>query len=145
MVRLLAGVPAFALVISLGTAAPTQDKKDEKKAALTGTWVRESNGLDLKLDFSAKDNTFKLSAFGGENGVIVTCKYAVEKDVVKAEITGVEEKGSFPAKPPKGLAFSFKWTVKKDVATLDDLKGEGLEDAKPVLEGDFTPAKKKKD
>jgi hypothetical protein len=49
----------------------------------------------------------------------------------------VEEKGNFPPKPKKGLKLSFKWTVKGDTAKLSDLEGEGLENAKPVLEGEY--------
>jgi hypothetical protein len=137
MPRLFAGACALALVVASGSAAPA-DEKD--KPALTGTWTREANGLDLKFVF-AKDGTFKVSAFGGDNGVIVTCKYTVEKDVVTATITKVEEKGNFAAKPPEGLEFSFKWKVKGDTAALDDLKGKELEDAKPILEGDYQKKK----
>src|SRR3954451_23151735 len=79
MLRLLAVVPVLALVAAPGPAAA--DDKD--KPALSGTWTREANGLDLKFEF-AKD-TFKVSAFAGENGVVATCKYTVEKDgTVKA-------------------------------------------------------------
>jgi hypothetical protein len=141
MLRLLAGGCALALVLASGSA-PAQDKKDAKADALSGIWLREANGLDLKFDFSAKD-TFKISAFGGENGVIVTCKYTVKDGAVKAEVTGIEEKGEFPAKPAKGQQFSFTWKVKGDTATLDDFKGDGLEEAKPVVEGDYARKKEK--
>ena len=135
MSRLFAGACALALVV----AAASAQEKD--KPALAGTWTREANGLDLKFQF-AKDGTFKLSAFGGENGVIVTCKYTVEKDgTVKASISKVEEKGNFASKPPQGLEFSFKWKVKGDTATLDDLKGKDLDDAKPILEGEYQKKK----
>lgn len=133
--RLFAGGCALALVVASAAA--------QEKAALTGTWTREANGLDLKFAF-AKDGTFKLSAFGGDNGVIVTCKYTVEKDgTVKATISKVEEKGNFPARPQEGLEFSFKWKVKGDTATLDDLKGKDLDDAKAIVEGEY--ARKKGD
>ena len=137
MSRLYAGACALALVV----AAASAQEKD--KPVLTGTWTREANGLDLKFEF-AKGDTFKVSAFGGDNGVIVTCKYTVEKDgTVKASISKVEEKGNFASKPPQGLEFSFKWKVKGNTAALDDLKGKELEDAKPILEGDYQ--KKKSD
>ena len=74
--------------------------------------------------------------------MIVTCKYTVEKDgTVKASISKVEEKGNFASKPPQGLEFSFKWKVKGDTATLDDLKGKDLDEAKPILEGDYQKKK----
>lgn len=135
MFRLLAGVVAVALV---GAAAA-----DDKKGP-SGTWTREANGLDVTFEF-AKD-VLKITAAQGENGIIVTTKFAVENGVVKAKVTNVEEKGTFPSKPPKDLELSFKWTVKKDGgATLDDLKGDGLDEAKGVLEGDFKAKKPKKD
>ncbi len=129
-------VAAFAL-----STAAAEDKKDDKgKPALTGIWVRESNGLDLKVEFTGKD-ALKMSAFAEENGAIVTCKYTVKDGVVKAKVTKVEVKGDFKSAPKEGLEFSFKWKVKGDTATLDDFEAEGLEAAKPVLEGEY--AKKK--
>jgi hypothetical protein len=134
MYRVLAGVCALALAVTSGAGSRADDKKD---SGPSGTWVREANGLDLKFEFTGKD-TLKITVTGGDNAVIVTSKYTVEKDGrVKAKITDVEEKGKFPAKPPKGLEYSFTWKVKGDTATLDNLKGEGLDDAKPVLEGDY--------
>jgi hypothetical protein len=137
MQRLFAFVPAVALVLVAGPAAA--DDKD--KPALSGTWTREANGLDLKFEF-AKEMTFKVSASAGDNGVVVTCKYALDKDgTVKATITKVEEKGMFQSKPPEGLEFSFKWKVKGNTASLDDLKGKDLEEAKPILEGEYQKKK----
>jgi hypothetical protein len=136
MQRLFAVVPVVALALVCGPVAA--DDKD--KPALSGTWTREANGLDLKFVFEKE--TFKVSAFAGDNGVTVTCKYTVEKDgTVKAKITKVEEKGMFQAKPPEGLEFSFKWKAKGDTANLDDLKGQNLEEAKSVLEGDYQKKK----
>ncbi|HUR55159.1 MAG TPA: hypothetical protein VMZ71_13580 [Gemmataceae bacterium] len=140
MFRLLAGVVALGLV---GVAA-AQDKKDDKKT-ISGTWTREASGLDITFAFEKE--TLKITATQGENGVVVTNTFKVEKDnVVKVKVTNVEEKGTFPAKPAKDLEFSFKWTIKKDGgATLDELKGEGLDEAKGALEGDFKAKKAKKD
>ena len=134
MLRLFAGT--LALVLVVGPAAA--DDKD--KVTHSGTWTREANGLDLKFDFTKE--TFKFSVFGGDSGVVVTCKYTVEKDgTVKATVSKVEEKGNFPAKPPDGLEFSFKWKVKGDTASLDDLKGPDLSDAKAIVEGDYQKKK----
>ena len=135
MFRLLAGLCALVVV----SFAPAQEKKADDKAPAgpSGTWIREANGLDLKFEF-AKGDTFKVSAFGGDNGVIVTCKYTVEKDgTVKATISKVEEKGMFASKPPEGLEFSFKWKVKDDTATLDDVKGDDVDPLRAHLEGEY--------
>jgi hypothetical protein len=148
MLRLLAGVSVLA---GLSGVAVAQDKKADDKAALSGTWVREANGLDLKYEFTGKD-TLKISVFGGENGAIVTAKYAVDKDgLVKIKVTDVEEKGNFPSKPKKGAEFSFKWKVKGDTATVDDFTGIGSDEdktlaeaAKPLIEGEYARKKDKK-
>jgi hypothetical protein len=135
MFRLLAGGFALALLVAPATA---DDKKEEKPAVTT--WLRESSGVDLKLEFG-KD-TLKGYVFTGENGFIATGKMKIDKDgVAKVTITEVEEKGSFPNKPKVGLEFSFKWKVKGDTAELSDLKGDGIEDAKAIVEGEY---KKKK-
>ena len=57
------------------------------------------------------------------------------------KITEVEEKGNFPNKPKVGIEFSFKWKAKGDTAELSDLKGDDVEDAKSIVEGEY---KKKK-
>ena len=43
--------------------------------------------------------------------------------------------------PKKGFKISFKWVAKGDTATLSDLTGDKVEDAKSVVEGEY---KKKK-
>lgn len=129
---------ALILLAGIGFA---EDKKDEKPA-LAGTWTRESNGLDLKVEFVGKD-TIKMSAMADENGVTVTSKYTVKDGKVKAKVTKVEIKGQFNAAPKEGLEFTFKWKVKGDTATLDDFEGEGLENAKPVVEGEYAKKKSK--
>lgn len=141
---------SFALTLLAGaiglSASSADDKKDEKekkgKPALSGAWTREANGLDLKFEFIGKD-TLKMSAFTEDNGVIVTSKYTVKDDLVTAKVTDVEVKGEFKNKPPKGLEVKFKWKVKGDKATLDDFEGENLEEAKPILEGEYTKKEKK--
>ncbi|MBX9627338.1 MAG: hypothetical protein K2X82_26280 [Gemmataceae bacterium] len=139
MVRLLAG--SLFAVLAVAVSAPADDKKDDKPA-LSGTWTREAGGLDIKFEFAKDKEVVKVTALAGDNGAVVTCKYSVGKDGrVTLKITDVEEKGEFPAKPPVGLELKFKWTVKGDTATLDDL--EGHEEAKPVLEGEYQKKKAK--
>ena len=133
--RIAAGVFALSL---LGSAAVADDKEKDKPAATT--WVRESSGVDLKLEFT-KD-TLKGTVLSGENGFVATGKMTVEKDGTrKIKITEVEEKGNFPMKPKVGLEFSFKWKEDGDKAELSDLEGDGVSDAKTIVEGEY---KKKK-
>jgi hypothetical protein len=135
MFRLLAcGIALSALVGSVAA----DDKKDAEEKYVT--WERESNGFDLKFDFG-KDK-LKISVFNGENGMILTCKTTTDKKgLVKVTVTEVEEKGNFPQKPKVGFEFNFVWKVEGDKATLSDLTGEGIDDAKPLAEGEY---KKKK-
>ncbi len=137
LVRLLTVGITLSLV---ALAAPAQDKKDPKEKSDKTAWVREDSGVDLTMEFGK--NTLKLSAFNGDNGCILTCKTKTDKDgVISATVTEAVEKGNFPATPKVGFEFSFKWNAKDDTAMLSDLKGEGLEDARGIIEGDY---KKKK-
>jgi hypothetical protein len=144
MVRPLAGALALTLLTLAGDPAAADDKTDDKaKPAPAGVWVREASGFDVTVEFVGKDGV-SVSAMHDGNGVTAVCKYTAGKDgVVKAKITDVKVKGEFPNKPPVGLEFSFKWAVKGDTATLDDLTGKELENAKPVLEGEYDRKKEK--
>jgi hypothetical protein len=138
MVRLL--VAGFALAL-LATSAPAQDKKDPKEQPAPVVWERESEGVDLRFEFG--QDALKLTAMIGENGFVAKCKVTIDKEgLVKAKFTSVEEKGSAPAKPSVGDEFSFKWKVNGDKAVLSELKGENVEDAKAIVEGEYKKKKK---
>ncbi|MBP3959631.1 hypothetical protein J8F10_30670 [Gemmata sp. G18] len=128
MFRLLVAGCALALV---AFSAGAEDKKEDPKAVTT--WLREVNGIDLKFEFGKDTATFNVTS--GDNGVVVKAKLTKEKDVLTAEFTDVEEKGTFPSKPKKGDKISFKWVAKDGTATLSELKG--ADDAKDVLEGEY--------
>ena len=132
MLRFTLGV----LLLAVGVAL-AEDQKDEKKDApkLSGNWVREADGHVIKFTFEEK--SLKIAVNVGENGMTATADYTVDKEgVLKAKVTKVEEKGEFPAKPPKGFEFSFKIAVKDKKATIDDFKSE-IEGAKGVVEGEY--------
>lgn len=128
------------LMLAFCGFAAAEDK--DKPAPLAGTWVREASGFDLKVEFSGKD-VLVMSALADDHGATVTSKYTVKDGVVKAKITKVVVKGDFKAAPKEGLEFTFKWKVKGDNATLDDFTAEGLENAKPVIEGEYVKKKAK--
>jgi hypothetical protein len=132
MLRLALGL--FVLTAGLAFA---EDKKDDKKKVapkLTGSWVRDADGTEIK--FSFKEKTLDVGAKNGDNGMTATCEYTVKDGVVKAKVTKVVEKGEFPAKPKEGFEFSFKITIKDKKATIDDFKSE-LDGAKAVIEGEY--------
>ena len=61
--------------------------------------------------------------------------------MVKAKIADIEGKEEavkmIKEKLPVGTEFSFKWTVTKDSAKLEDVKGEKIDVFKPHMEGEF--------
>ncbi len=139
-------VPTFAFAVVLVASAGSvgqEGKGKDKKAGPTGVWVREAGGIEVKFDFTAGKSPFKTSVFKGDDGITVTCKYEIKDGVVKAEITAVEEKGSFPNPPAVGFEFSFKWAPKDDTAELSDLTAEGVENVKPIIEGEYNRVKGK--
>jgi RNA polymerase sigma factor (sigma-70 family) len=122
---------------AVSTAAPADDKKDEKPA-LSGVWDRKDG--ELKIDFSEKD-VVKIAPHGNDV-IVIVCKYTVEKDgLVKATVTGFEgkeqAKQKLKEKLPVDTEFSFTWKAKDDAATLDDLKGEKVEIFKSLMEGEY--------
>lgn len=124
---------AFALLVLAAGVALAEEKKDTPK--LSGTWAKDADGTEIKFKFEAK--TVTVSAANGDNGMTATADYTVDKDgVVKAKVTKVEEKGSFPAKPAVGFEFSMKVTVKDKKATVSDFKSEH-EGAKAAIEGEY--------
>ena len=136
LVRIVAGVLALSVFGGLSVAQDKKDKEKDKPAI----WERESSGVNLTFEFG-KD-TLKGTVLSGDNGFIAKGKMTIDKDgLVKVKLTEVEEKGNFPNKPAVGLEFSFKWKVDGDKAELSELKGDGVEDAKPLVEGEY---KKKK-
>ena len=123
----------------VSTSEPADDKKEKDKPALSGTWERKEG--ELKLEFADK-SVLKISPHGKDDLILILCEYTTEKDgLVKVKVTGFEGKAEAKEKVkeliPVGTECSFKWTVKGDTATLEDLKGEKFEPFKSLLEGEF--------
>jgi hypothetical protein len=113
---------------------------DTKPAKPTGTWVRENEGFEIKIEF-AKDDTLMVILTAGDNGLTVTSKYTIDADGrLKATITDVEKKNDFPALPKKGDEFSLRLKVDGDKATVSDFKGHEGDDnegARKMMEGEY--------
>jgi hypothetical protein len=109
---------------------------DKDKPGLSGAWERKN--ADCKIEFADKES-LKLYAHQGD--LIVLCEYTVEKDVVKAKITGLQGKEEIKEKAKDiisvGQAFSFEWKVKDGMATLDKFKSEKLDLLRSHLEGEY--------
>jgi hypothetical protein len=115
--------------------AAADDKKDAAK--LSGSWVREAEGFVLKFEF-LKDEKAKVHVSAGDNGIVVSATFKQEKDDVTLTVTKVDEKGEFPAKPKVGAELKFKLKVDGKKATLSDFKADDAEQAKPIVEGEYS-------
>jgi hypothetical protein len=137
--RLLLSLTITAFVVGFAWAEDKKKPEPKDKPALK-IWERESSGVTVKIMFDKE--TLRAMVIQGENGFKAACKFTTDKDgTVKATVIEAAEKGMFPLTPKKGYEFSFKWSEKDDTATLSDLKGEGLADAKAVVEGEYKKAK----
>jgi RNA polymerase sigma factor (sigma-70 family) len=113
------------------------DKKDDKPA-LSGTWAKKD--AEPTIEFGKE--TFRFIPHADSKVLVLLCDYTRDKDgVVKAKVTGFEGKDEVKKvvmeKLPVGTEFTFKWTVKKDAATLEDVKGEKAEALKSHFEGEY--------
>lgn len=126
-------------VLALACASASADDKD--KPGPSGVWVQ--NEGETKVEFADKD-VMKIFPHGENKVIIIVCQYtAGKKGLVKAKITQLE--GEFKEKVekilPVGLEFSFKWTVKDDAGTLEEVTGEKVETLKSRLEGKYDQKK----
>ena len=122
-----------------GEAVEAADDKKDEKPALAGVWVKKEG--EMKLDFTAKD-ALTITPHGENKVIVLRCEAVRDKDgVVKAKVADIEGKEEavkmIKDKLPIGSEFNFKWTVTKESATLEDLKGEKIEVFKSLLEGEF--------
>lgn len=122
---LVYGVLALAGLFD-GRSVWAEDKKDNKKVALSGEWVRKEG--EIKIEFDG-EGVMKIFPHGANNKLAIVLDYTVEKDKrVKVKVTDLEgeEKQIEQVKQhiTIGLELSFKWTVKDKTATLDGLKGK---------------------
>ncbi len=127
---------ASAVLVLAGPSALADDKD---KPALSGAWAKK--GGEMKIEFGDK-GVLKLLPHGDKAGIVILCKYTLEKDgVVKAKITELEAKEDFKEKlsqlVPVGLEFSFKCKVKDNAATLEDVTGDKTDTLKSHLEGEY--------
>src|SRR5262245_47521965 len=126
-------------LLALVSLAATADDKKGDKPALSGTWGMKDG--EVKIVFADK-GVMKIAPHGDSDVIAIVCDYTVRKEgLVKATVTGFEGKEDVKKhvaeKLPVGTEFSFRWTVKKDTAKLDDVKCEKVEQIKSHLEGEY--------
>ncbi len=146
MIRLLTALLTVALVSTFGSVR-AEDKKEAKgdKAKPTGVWAKEIDGMKLTFDFS-KPDALILTAGSGDNALILTGKYTVEKDgLIKVTTTKSEIKGEFPVQPKEGFLFEFKLKTDGKTATISNYDAsEDADGARAAVEGEYTKAEPKK-
>jgi hypothetical protein len=130
---------ACAVLILACQPAAAEDKKDDKKPSLSGTWAKKDG--DLKFEFSGKD-AMKIFPHGDKANFAITCKYTLGTGgLVKVELKELEGSAEIKEKAkghlPAGLKFSFIYKVKDSTAILEDVKGEDVEILKSHLEGEY--------
>lgn len=114
-------------------------RADDKVKAPSGTWdKKEGQG---RIEFTDK-GVVKIHPHGDKGDIALVCSFTAEKDgVLKVKITDYEGKEELKAKVkerlPIGTAFTFKWVVKDDSATAEDVEGKELEGLKSHFEGGY--------
>src|SRR5262249_26334235 len=111
---------------------------EDKKDGPAGTWAKKDG--EMKIEFADK-GVLKLRPHGDNLKFVIVCKYTADKGVVKAEITELDAPEEIKEKAkevvPVGLKFQFKYTVKNDVAMLEEVSGDKTDSLKSHLEGDY--------
>ncbi len=135
----IAVLACVTLALAALAASVDATKDDKDKPALSGVW--ELKGGEPKIEFADKE-VLKISPHGKDEVILILCHYTVAKGgLVKAKITDHEGKEQAKEKAkellPVGLEFSFKWQVKDDIATLEDIKGDKVDVMKAHLEGKY--------
>jgi hypothetical protein len=137
----LVALLACTVLVAAATRVSADDAK--KDASLSGSWEKKSG--QVKFAFGDKD-VLKIYPHGEQFGFAIVCKYSVEKDGrLKLKVTEIDANDDVKQKvkdiAPVGLEFSFKYEIKNDAVTVDDLKGENVDAFKSHLEGEYEAKK----
>jgi len=136
----------LAAALSVLVPGPLPAADDAKgKSGASGTWLKKEG--ELRLEFADKD-VLKIAPHGDKAALVIVCGYTIDKDgVVTAKVTDIEAsdeiKEKVKGKIAVGLEMTFRWKVKDESATIEDLKGENADIFKSHMEGEF--ARKRSD
>lgn len=126
--------------IFLAVAVSHAFAADEPPTGPSGTWSRDVQGMTLRIGFASAE-ALRIELDAGENGFVMRCHYKQDPDgTIRVEVKGVDEKGSFPAKPRAGDKFAFKWKADGRSATLSDFSGDHEDGGKNLAEGEYKKA-----
>jgi hypothetical protein len=128
---------ACAAVLLVGLNVSADEGKEGN--SLKGSWEKKAG--ETKFVFSDKE-VMKIYPHGDKFELAIVCKYTMEKDGrIKVKVTDLDAKDELKDKVknvvPVGLEFNFKYEIKNDTVTLDDLKGENIEGLKSHIEGEY--------
>lgn len=131
-------VSLAAVLFVFGGATAQAQKAGPAKPV--GTWSRTVDQFSITFDIQADGMKILLKAEG--NSLTAHADYGVSKDgVLFARMHKIEKMG-IDEGPAEGDLFSFKFTVKGDELTVDDLQGKANDEARRLVHGVYKKAKK---
>lgn len=128
---------SVAMVVLFAFPASGDDNKPEP-TTLSGTFLRDTGDFTLNFTFEKKDVlTFKIMNSVGD-GMAFVAKYTIDdKGKVEMTIRNSKKIGDFEETPSKGQVYTFTLKQAKDSLTLSDLNGEGADQARDIVEGEY--------
>ncbi len=138
MTRWVTAAVALCLVCAAPLAAA------DKAKTPVGTWTKTEG--DHTVTFVIKKDGMNVTLKGGDHKIDVTADYGLSKDgVLFARIAKIT-KENVDNGPEEGDLFSFRYKVEKDKLVISDLNSSKTsEEAKRLVEGDYTKGKEKKE
>jgi hypothetical protein len=123
-------------------AALSASAQPAKTKAPLGTWIREAGGA--KITFLFEPKTVTVSLHDGDKKLSIEADYAIAQDgTIFGRVAKVKGGNNTPE---PGLLFSFKVKRSNGTLTISDLVGPDSNEARNLVEGDYTfQAKKEKD
>lgn len=138
MLKYLFGALAL---IGLAAAARAEDAKPAD--ALQGAFSKDAGDFEVTWKFQkAGKGTFEIVNTNND-GLKMDFSYTLKAGKVEIVIDKSEKVGEFPTVPDKGAKFGFSAALKGKDLVLSDLTGEGTDEAKPIVEGEYKPKKKR--
>ena len=132
-------IPLVAAVVLLFGSAAAEAQKGDAARPL-GTWTRTADQFTITIDVQA--DGMKIIQKADANSLTAHADYAVTKDgVLFGRMHKIERKG-IDEGPTEGDLFSFKFKVKGDEMTVDDLQGKANDEARRIVQGTYKKAKK---
>jgi hypothetical protein len=129
---------AVAVLVIAAAVVCTSQAQQPKKQPLSGTWKKTAG--EVKLSFEFKGRALHFSMAEGDKTLDIKADFGTSSDghvfgrVNKVEKNGINEG------PDVGDLFSFRYEMKRDTLTISELRGTDSEQARNLIQGDYTGA-----